>query len=220
MIECLGLESGSIWDFCLVINLSRKNVFYSFLIEQRLDRTFLWSINEIIKGLIIQWLADLIADWLSDWPTGWPTYWPLTETSVWFMDELIGHCLLVCCYLAGEKFSTFCSRWTNLCRLLKRLNNKQRWALKRVEELGRGREGDGEKGRGWVTPENTVRMRNTPELVAVDHILSFPNKQWARVGVFSSSLTVPSPVFSFAHPSYFYSRQSSSVIESKMVGNV
>ena len=52
--------------------------------------------------------------------------------------------------------------------------------MKRVEELGRGGRRDGtgrEKGRGWVTPENTVRMRNTPELVAVDHKPSFPNKQ-------------------------------------------
>ena len=49
--------------------------------------------------------------------------------------------------------------------------------MKRVEELGRGGGGDGEKGRGWVTPENTVKVRNTPELVAVVHILSFPNKQ-------------------------------------------
>ena len=48
--------------------------------------------------------------------------------------------------------------------------------MKRVEELGRGGRRDGtgqEKGRGWVTPENTVRMRNTPELVAVD--LMFKN---------------------------------------------
>ena len=224
MIECLGLKSsGSIWVFCLVINLSRKNVFYSFLFEQLLDQTFLWSIDKIIKGLIIQWLADRIADWQSDWPTGWPTHWPLTETNVWFMDELIGHCLLVCCYLAGQKCSTFCSRWTNRCRLIKHLNNKQRWALKWVEELGRGGRRDGtgqEKGRGWVTPENTVRMRNTPELVAVDHIPSFPNKQWARVGVVSSPLTVPYPVFSFARPCYFFSPQSSSVIKSKMAAAV
>ena len=50
--------------------------------------------------------------------------------------------------------------------------------MKRVEELGRGgrRDGTGER-EGVVTPENTVRMRNTPELVAVDHIPSFPNKQ-------------------------------------------
>ena len=188
MIECLGLESsGSIWVFYLVINLSRKNVFYSFLIEQLLDRTFLRSVNKIMKGL-----ADLTAKWLSNRPTGWLTCWPLTETTVWFMDELIRHCLLFCCYLAGEKFSTFCSRWTNRCRLIKHLNNKQRWALKRVEELGQGGGGDGEKGKGWVTPENTVRMRNPRVSGGWPHT-EFPNKQWARVGVCSSPLTVPSP---------------------------
>ena len=209
MIECLGLESsGSIWVFCLAINLSRKTFFIhswlsNFLIEHFFDRLI-----KLSKG----WLFN---GWPT-WPTDWLTDWPLTETSVWFMDELIGCCLSVCCYLAGEKFSTFCSRWTNRCRLIKHLNNKQRWALKRFEELDQGGGGDGEKGRGWVTPENTVRMRNTPELVAVDRILSFPNKQWARVGVCSSPLTVPSPVFSFARPCYFFSPQSSSVMKSKM----
>ena len=113
---------------------------------------------------LIDWLADRIADWQSDWPTGWPTHWPLTETTVWFMDELIGHCLLVCCYLAGQKFSTFCSRWTNRCRLIKHLNNKQRWALKRVEELGRGgrRDGTGERegvGNAWEHCENEKHPR-------------------------------------------------------------
>ena len=141
MIECLGLKSsGSIWVFCLVINLSRKNVFYSFLFEQLLDQTFLWSIDKIIKGLIIQWLADRIADWQSDWPTGWPTHWPLTETNVWFMDELIGHCFVGLLLFSWAKVLNFLLEMDKPMSTHKASEQQTKVSIEKSRGFGKGRE--------------------------------------------------------------------------------